>query len=361
MKRADPKKSSRALPSEWLLKGLLPQVSRSFYLTLQVVPVRIREQVGLAYLFCRAADTLADTDLLPSDRRLPALLFYRKQFYPEQADLEGIVRIGRELVPCRALPGERLLLERLADCFEFLASFDPEDQRLIGELVRTLTRGMEMDLVSFSEGKPGRPQALHDLDDFDRYTYFVAGCVGDFWTRICRRHIPSLRRWDEERMVALGVRFGKGLQMTNVLKDLSRDLARGRSYLPETLLEKHGIDLRILSDPASRETLLPLLRELVDLASEHLDSGWKYIRSIPRREPRLRLACLWPFLFALATLHKTFRSRELLDPRRPVKIGRGTVYATMALSTIGVFSNSALGILSGVLRRRLVRTIARTA
>ncbi|HET6369733.1 MAG TPA: phytoene/squalene synthase family protein [Nitrospiria bacterium] len=353
--------SCRALPSEWLLKELLPRVSRSFYLTLQVVPVSVRDQVGLAYLFCRAADTLADTDLLPSYRRLPTLLFYRKQFYPEPDDFEGIARIGRELVPSQTSSAERILLERLPDCFEVLASFDPEDRRLIGELVRTLTRGMEMDLLSFSEGKPGMPQALRDMDDLDRYIYFVAGCVGEFWTRMCRKHIQSLRHWDEERMAVLGVRFGKGLQMTNVLKDLSRDLARGRSYLPETLLEKHGIDLRMLSDPASREILLPLLRDLVGLALEHLDAGWKYILSIPRSEPRLRLACLWPYFFALSTLRKTLRSRDLLDPRRPVKIGRGSVYTTMALSTLGVYSNSALRVLSAVLRRRLIQTIDRIA
>ncbi|MBH0201843.1 MAG: squalene/phytoene synthase family protein [Nitrospira sp.] len=47
-----------------LLRDLLKQVSRLFYTTLVVVPANVRDQVGLAYLFARAADTIADTELI---------------------------------------------------------------------------------------------------------------------------------------------------------------------------------------------------------------------------------------------------------------------------------------------------------
>ncbi|MCI0869448.1 MAG: squalene/phytoene synthase family protein, partial [Chloroflexi bacterium] len=47
-----------------LLTDLLKGVSRSFYLTLRVLPGGIREPVGLAYLLARAADTIADTTLI---------------------------------------------------------------------------------------------------------------------------------------------------------------------------------------------------------------------------------------------------------------------------------------------------------
>jgi len=59
--------------SNALLTGLLKEVSRSFYLTLRVLPVSIRPQIGLAYLLARTTDTIADTQLLPVAQRLEAL------------------------------------------------------------------------------------------------------------------------------------------------------------------------------------------------------------------------------------------------------------------------------------------------
>lgn len=344
---------------DWLLRGLLPQVSRSFYLTLKILPESIRTQVGLAYLFCRAADTIADTDLLPPQKRLSALLSYREMFFPETPDRKAVRELCDGLVPSRGLPGEALLLEHLSDCFDLLESSASDDQRLIGNLVRTLTRGMEMDLVAFSQGKRGAPQALPALSDLDRYIYFVAGVVGDFWTRICCARLPALRKWDEEKMAAVGVRFGKGLQMTNVLKDLARDLARGRCYLPSDLLQKHRLDPESLLEPSMRGRALPILRELAFLAMEHLDCGRDYLLAIPRSEVRLRLACAWPLLFALSTLRKVLESSDLLDPKVTVKISRRCVYFTLFFSSFLVFSDAAMGFWYRILRGRLTQSLAK--
>lgn len=357
MQNADRKEFCFSTPPRWLLDDLLRQVSRSFYLTLKIVPSSIRTQAGLAYLFCRAADTIADTELLPSSQRLPLLLFYRNQFFPEPPNWEEIRQLGVEVVSGQGSPGEKLLLEELSACFELLETFDVEDKRLIGELVRTLCQGMEMDLISFSKGRPQEPQALLTLSDLDRYTYFVAGCVGDFWTRICCRHLSSLKEWDKEKMVALGVRFGKGLQMTNVLKDLSRDLSMGRCYLPDDLLKKHALDPMALLGPASRMRVLPLVKELTLLALEHLDQGIEYVLTIPRQESRLRLAVVWPLLFALATLQKVLVSPEILNPKKSVKISRGSVYGTMGLSTVQIMSNVALKAYFERFRERLTQTL----
>ena len=55
------------------LDHLLRQVSRSFYLSLRVLPSAVREPIGLAYLLARAADTVADTRLVPRAERLSHL------------------------------------------------------------------------------------------------------------------------------------------------------------------------------------------------------------------------------------------------------------------------------------------------
>ena len=59
--------------SNQMLTALLRDVSRSFYLTLRVLPAAIRPQIGLAYLLARTTDTIADTELVPVEGRLAAL------------------------------------------------------------------------------------------------------------------------------------------------------------------------------------------------------------------------------------------------------------------------------------------------
>ena len=61
------------------LNELLRATSRSFYLTLRVLPGAIRPQIGLAYLLARTTDTIADTEILPVESRLDALQKLRER------------------------------------------------------------------------------------------------------------------------------------------------------------------------------------------------------------------------------------------------------------------------------------------
>ena len=65
------------------LDALLRATSRSFYLTLRVLPRAIRPQIGLAYLLARATDTIADTKIVPVERRLEALRALRARILGE--------------------------------------------------------------------------------------------------------------------------------------------------------------------------------------------------------------------------------------------------------------------------------------
>lgn len=325
-----------------LLRGILEGVSRSFYLTLWVVPARVRDQLGLAYLFCRAADTIADTDLLPPTERLKHLFLFREQFLSSSISWEAVAEIQNSLVPHQGGPQERMLLDRLADCFRIFEGFSKQDQDRVRNLVSTLTKGMEMDLTYFPAEASGMLKALPASGDLDQYCYDVAGVVGEFWTQIAMGHFQSLQGWDEARMGKLGVHFGKGLQMTNILKDLAKDLARGRCYLPQDLLDSWKLDLQVLKRSSSVVALRPLLAYLIRLTLYHLEGGWQYILAIPRREVRLRLACLWPHLFAIRTLDRIYHADDLLNPRATVKITRREVYFTMVLTSVLVCSNSLL-------------------
>lgn len=328
-----------------LLGPLLRDTARSFYLTLRMLPRAVRAQVGTAYLLARAADTLADSQALPREKRLESLLQFRRQFErkPIAAEIAAIQREGRtQLQASRA--GEARLLERLGDCFTLYQSFEPFDRRLVAEVVTTLTAGMEKDLRRFHCGDPAdvEPRALQTDAELDEYTYLVAGCVGRFWTQICVAHLPALRRWDVGEMSEKGVRFGKGLQLTNILRDLPRDLRAGRCYLPAERLRQIGLAPGDLLQNSSLPRLRPLLHEYLDRALEHLDAGWEYTMSVPRRLPRLRLACIWPIWVGLQTLAKIRHRPDLLNEQVTIKVSREEIYKLMARSAALTWSDSAL-------------------
>src|SRR6202012_216757 len=107
--------------------------------------------------------------------------------------------------------------------------------------------GQELDLNRFAAaatpGPAGTPRmiALETAADLDDYTYRVAGCVGEFWTKLCRAHLFPKVRLDEDELRVNGVRFCKGLKLFNILRDVPADLKKGRCYLPMEKLEKYKI------------------------------------------------------------------------------------------------------------------------
>jgi farnesyl-diphosphate farnesyltransferase len=327
-------------PTENLLSRILPRVSRSFYLSLRVLPQSLRQPIGLAYLFCRAADTIADTTLLPRDTRLTCLDQYRTAF--GEAGPVILSALPHQLTRQQHNLAERELLTRLSECFTVFATLEQNDQQRIRSLVLTLTQGMQMDLSVFPGEDEGKVGALETRRDLERYTYFVAGCVGEFWTRMTTAHLASLRHWDIGVMEARAVRFGQGLQLTNILRDIARDLRIGRCYLPRVELAALGVQPEELLNPIVLERVRPLLSELLDLTLAYYRDGWTYTLAIPRSEWRLRLACAWPLLIGVSTLTLIRHSPGLLDPATRLKIARVQVYGILLRSSLTVWSDRAL-------------------
>ena len=337
-----------------VLRRILKQVSRSFYLSLVVLPSSVRNQVSLAYLFCRAADTLADTRMLPYDERLRMLQVFRRQFRLPAPVGEEITQLQSVVLPHQGTEGEQHLLRHLPECFQLLHGLVVTDQQLIRDLVLTLTRGMEMDLSCFPPETTGTVQALPDMAALDRYTYYVAGVVGEFWTKIHAEHLPVLRRQDVPSLCALGVRFGKGLQLTNILKDVGRDLENGRCYLPTQLLQAVQVAPSELRHQETGPRTRPVLSALVRYTLTHLDQAREYIHRLPRRTVRLRLSCMWPLLFAVQTLEVICTSEALFDPQARVKITRRAVYQTMLWSLCCLGSRRVFAWYYARLRQRLL-------
>jgi farnesyl-diphosphate farnesyltransferase len=188
----------------------------------------------------------------------------------------------------------------------------------------------------------------------DRYTYHVAGCVGEFWTDLMCAHRKALGSWDVQQMSEVGVRFGKGLQLTNIVMDIAHELQNGRCYVPEMLLDDVGLNPRDLLEQNNLPRFRPVLSKLVRMAVEHLDQGWLYTMAIPRHETRLRLACMWPILSAGESLKLVMNSPDLLNPRVKVKIPRSKVYQIVAMTTGTVACGYAGTAYWGYLRKQIV-------
>ena len=161
----------------------------------------------------------------------------------------------------------------------------------------------------------------------------MAGCVGEFWTKICRAHLFPHARLDEEQFIADGIRFGKGLQLVNILRDLPADLKNGRCYLPAERLEQAKLFPEILLSPASGAKFLPLFHEYLDKAESHLAAGWVYTNTLPFAQFRVRLACAWPVLIGLRTIEK-LRAADVFELQQRVKVSRGEVRGIIFLSLL---------------------------
>ena len=303
-----------------LLSGLLKEVSRSFYLTLRVLPGRIRPQIGLAYLLARTTDTIADTELVPLEQRLEALRALRERILGRSTSAAGLRRAGAEA----RLAGRGSLAGKVRGEPKLAAGLPAPDLELVREVLQIIISGQELDLRRFGGASARQVAALRTDEELDDYTYRVAGCVGEFWTKLCRARLFPKAPLDDVFLLTNGARFGKGLQLVNILRDLPRDLRHGRCYLPAERLAAAGLKPGDLLDPASEPRLRPLYNACLDRADEHLLAGWAYTNALPRRSVRVRLACAWPILIGRETL-KLLRAGNVLDPQRRIKVSRQQV------------------------------------
>jgi len=305
-------------PTDELLGPILRDVSRAFYLTLRVLPGEVRQSIGLFYLLARTTDTIADTELIPADKRMLKLRQYRDRVRSEGAPMPDFSHLVRE----QQTDGERRLLMHSPEIIALLEQTPAFDRGQIQLTLETITRGQELDLKRFGDGS--RLSSLQTAEDLDDYTYHVAGCVGEFWTRLTRRHCFPDSDLDDSEFLTLAIRFGKALQLVNILRDLPGDLANGRCYLPAVDLELAGLKPEDLRNPDSWKQLQPVFRPWLARAHEHLAAAWQYTLMIPHSHYRLRLACAWPILMGRHTLNLV-EDQNPLDPTRNLKITRSQV------------------------------------
>jgi len=299
------------------IDSLLKETSRSFYLTLKALPPRIRPQIGLGYLLARIADTIADAKGGPTDQRLRLLEQFNDRIHGRTGTVPNLVTLAR----LQRESAEAQLLENAAAPVSYLEQFAEHDQRRIRKVLDTITSGQMLDLKRFAYATGDTIIPLAREEELDDYTYRVAGCVGEFWTHLSLAHLFEADDATEAQLLETGVRFGKGLQLVNILRDLPADLRTGRCYLPAAVLAEHDLTPRDLLDPETIDRFRPVYDSYLDKAAAHLDDAVEYIGLLPYQQFRLRTACMLPVLIGQRTL-ALLRVQNVLDAENRIKVSR---------------------------------------
>ena len=314
---------------------ILRSVSRSFYLSIRFLPAQLREPIALAYLLARTTDTIADTAQIATSVRMETLKLLSSGIQGT-ASREAVTELVESFVSLQENERERQLLASLRDCLAQLEGMEHVDRNDIRVVLEQITRGQMLDLERF--GDPKEVRALGTAADLDEYTYLVAGCVGEFWTRLCYRHVRQFASRTEDEMLALGKRYGMSLQLINVLRDAGSDLRAGRCYFPEHELSAvHLTPSQILHEP---ERFQPVYRTWLDKAKATLVAGMEYSRAITNR--RVRAATVLPALIGARTL-ALLNAAGPAALQRTVKVARQEVRTMMLSLALTLASRRKIG------------------
>jgi phytoene synthase len=218
--------------------------SKSFAMASKLLDARTRDQTAVVYAFCRRVDDAVDE--APWTDQPAAIVKL-------QGELAAIYR-GTPRDPVLAAFGH-IAWERS------IPRYYPEQ----------LLAGMAMDVYG---------ARYRYFTDLHRYCFRVAGVVG---LMMC--HVFGVR--DDSALVP-AARLGIAMQLTNICRDVGEDWRRGRLYLPDDLLARHGAGglASELDRPLPRSARVPLaraVRELLELADEHYRAADAGIPALPWR------------------------------------------------------------------------------
>lgn len=307
--------------------GMLPRVSRTFALCIPLLPRRLEYPTLVAYLVCRVADTVEDAVSLTGEVKRRLLASWARGLAQPDDDAAEV----RAAFEAPGSDDERLAANADRVLREF-HRLEPVEQDAIRPWVSEMCAGM-------AEFAVRRPLAIGTVEELDRYTYYVAGTVGHLLTRLFRLADPRPLASRYRRLEALATSFGRGLQLTNIIKDVSDDRRRGWSFVPRQLCQWAGIRPEDLDDERHRGEARRVLAALIEKAKRHLSDALAYSTTVPRRLYGVRLFCLSSLFFAVRTLRLAEGKDRLLDPAHRVKISRAQVRRTLAVTRMVAPSN----------------------
>ena len=336
--------AGRREEAERFAREILPAVSRTFALSIRLLPGELGHAVRTAYLLCRIADTVEDEPTLPAAEKA-ALLDALLQCFDDAEAADAF--------PARvtSITGEaaHVRLTRHADLvFVSFRTLSGNTRTHLRRWVGEMIGGMRKFVLLYPHGI-----RIQSLEEYREYCYYVAGTVGYLLTDLWHEHAASIGdgryRVLRERCRA----FAEALQTVNILKDVATDAEQENSiYIPEQLLREHGSSHAQILDADRLRGTRAALATLVALAQHDLEGARSYLLLIPRRAVAIRLFCVLPLLFAYATLRDLTHLPHALAQRQVVKISRREVKSLTLIGFLVILSNRGVGWLADRAMRR---------
>lgn len=322
----------------------LEEVSRTFALTIPQLPVGLRDVVANAYLLCRIADTIEDDPQLASE----AKRYFADQFVHVLEGGCAPMRFSHELYPqlSAQIPAtERELVLNTSRVVRITHGFDERQQQPMRRCVRIMSSGM----ASFQEN--ASRAGLADMAALNSYCYHVAGVVGEMLTDLFCVHDARIdaRR---EHFRQLAVSFGQGLQMTNILKDVWEDYARGACWLPRDVFDGADFSLSRMTPGTTHPAFVQGYEMLLGVARGHLANALEFTLAIPADQVGMRRFCMWAVGMAVLTLRK-IHSTPGFRMGAQVKISRRSVATTIRMTNLCVKRDWLLRAMFDTLTRTL--------
>ena len=314
------------------LDDLLKSTARSLYLSAKILPCDIRPAFYCGYLICRAADTVADTDLIPADKRLQLI-----KNYPRMTETQDTALLAafRAAIPAdiKIHPAEQMLLNNLDICLKAFNALSAAHKQMVLEVAAAVCRAMEGDISYFPAQDSGLIKALPGEAQTIEYCNDMGGKPGIFWAKLL------LAGKQDDDFINNARNIGRALQITNILRDMAADTAIARCYLPLTDLAAHNLMPQDLLDKKNYKKLRPVINKWINWGALNLSSAPDFLAKIPRYKLGARAAVAWPVLWSLDTFYMLAASENLLDKTQHVKIPKKTIYLTMLLSPFFCCSN----------------------
>lgn len=315
----------------------LVAVSRTFSKPIQMLPGDLEIAVTLGYLLCRIADTVEDHPAVP--RRDKDRLF---------ALFLDVVERGAPATPFEQMfdliagdDAELSLSRNLTRVMRVFRALPEAMQQVVARWVAEMARGMSL----YTHREPGEDGfvALYTVEDLERYCYYVAGTVGHMLTELFEVHMGD--RLPRETAAAMRVNaeaFGAGLQLVNILKDVTDDRERFWSFVPRAACEVAGLGIHNLTEHGLRDRAHGAVLPLFDIAQDKLDRALEYALTIPEDQKGVRLFCLLPLWMAALTLVHARGNDAMFTPGQEVKISRQAVEQVIADCMQHVSDDAAL-------------------
>ncbi|MEP6729491.1 MAG: phytoene/squalene synthase family protein [bacterium] len=334
----------RLMSAERFAHDVLPAVSRTFALSIRVLPGALGRAVLAAYLLCRIADTLEDEPTLPAEAKA-VLLDELALCFEDSTAADNFPTLVENLTGEAA----HVRLTQHADLvFVLYRSLPVATQIHVRRWVGEMIGGMRKFVLLYPHGI-----RIQSLEEYKEYCYYVAGTVGYLLTDLWHEHAPSIGDRQYKVLREKCRVFAEALQTVNILKDVATDVEEENSiYIPEDLLRQHGSSHALILAPDRLFGTREALATLVQLAWQDLEGARSYLLLIPRRAVPIRLFCVLPLLFAYATLRDLTRTPQALARREVVKISRREVKSLTLIGFLVILSNRGLGWLADRAMRR---------